>query len=83
MVQGKLWLWPDSSPEGVAASERVSPAVVDDLDTGEFGGNWYARDLPYGFDTLIENLVGERRGGAFCAGTGRFRLAVYVCVAKG
>lgn len=57
VVQGKLWLWPDSSPEGVAASERVSPAVVDDLDTGEFGGNWYARDLPYGFDTLIENLV--------------------------
>ncbi|CAM9572230.1 unnamed protein product, partial [Laminaria digitata] len=57
VVQGKLWLWPDSSLEGVEASERVSPAVIDELDTGEFGGNWYARDLPYGFDTLIENLI--------------------------
>lgn len=58
-MQDLLWLWPDSSPEGVKASETVSPVVVPDLNTGEFGGQWYARDLPYGFDTLVENLVGE------------------------
>lgn len=59
IVQEKVWLWPDSSPEGVAASELVAPAVVEDLDTGDFGGNWYMRDLEYGYDTLIENLSGN------------------------
>lgn len=58
VAQGKLWLWPDSSPEGVKASETVSPAIVPDLDTGDFGGQWYARDLAYGYDTLVENLAG-------------------------
>lgn len=59
MVQGKLWVWPDATPEGVKASERVLPVVIPELDSGDFGGNWYARDLPYGFDTLLENLAGE------------------------
>ncbi|CAM9819899.1 unnamed protein product, partial [Ectocarpus sp. 4 AP-2014] len=59
VVQGKLWVWPDSSPEGVKASESVAPVVVPnlDLDNGDWGGNWYARDLAYGYDTLVENLV--------------------------
>lgn len=61
VVQGKLWLWPDVSPEGVAASELKSPAVVPELDGEEFGGNWYMRELEYGYDTLLENLSGERR----------------------
>lgn len=61
VVQGKLWLWPDSSPEGVAASELISPAVVSDMGSEEFGGNWYMRELEYSFDTLLENLAGEKR----------------------
>lgn len=32
IVQGKLWLWPDSSPEGVEESSKVEPAVVPNLD---------------------------------------------------
>lgn len=32
VVQGKLWLWPDSSPEGVEESNKVAPVVVPDLD---------------------------------------------------
>lgn len=58
-VQGKLWLWPDASPDGVKASETVLPVIVPEFDCEDFGGNWYARDLNYGFDTLIENLSGE------------------------
>lgn len=38
----------------------MSPATVPELDSGGFGGDWYARDLPYGYDTLVENLVGKR-----------------------
>lgn len=30
-----------------------------DVESGDFGGNWYARDLAYGTDSLIENLAGE------------------------
>ncbi|CAM9792370.1 unnamed protein product, partial [Hapterophycus canaliculatus] len=61
IVEGKLWLWPDSSPEGVKESEVVQAVTVPDLDVdgGDFGGNWYVRELSYGFDTLIENLAGE------------------------
>lgn len=33
-----------------------------DPDLGGFGGNWYARDVTYGADTLVENLVGEMDG---------------------
>lgn len=42
-------------------SELAEPVTVPDvdIDSGEFGGQWYARDLSYGADTLIENLVGE------------------------
>ncbi|CAN0062049.1 unnamed protein product, partial [Laminaria digitata] len=57
VVQGKLWLWPDTTLEGLEESERVSPVVVPDMDSEDFGGNWYARELPYGFDTLLENLA--------------------------
>ena len=131
IVEDKLWLWPDSSPEGVKVkaqtpqdgtrsvpesftlcwrqkkkikrgvgilrsrcskaahrewrfcatnqpankrknslvflsrpakeSERVQPVTVPDLDLGEgeFGGNWHARDLAYGADSLIQTLAGE------------------------
>lgn len=71
MVQGKLWLWPDASPDGVKASETVLPVTVPEFDSEDFGGNWYARDLNYGFDTLIENFSGEKyRNGATTAVTG-------------
>lgn len=61
VVQDKLWLWPDLSAEGIKASEQSAPVVVPEMDREEYGGNWYVRDLPYGFDTLIENLIGEKR----------------------
>lgn len=32
IVQGKLWLFPDSSPQGVEASKHVEPALVPGLD---------------------------------------------------
>lgn len=45
-------------------SERVEPVTVPglDLESGDFGGSWYARDLAYGADSLIENLAGELDG---------------------
>lgn len=89
-----LWLWPDASPEGVAASKLASPAVLPDMDSGDFGGNWYMRDLEYGFDSLLENLSGimlqeiETEGIVFSPGNlffarganSRFRCWVCVCV---
>lgn len=59
VAQGLLWVWPDTSPEGVEIGERTNPVTTPEADDGnDFGGEWYARDLPYGYDTLVENLVG-------------------------
>ena len=66
IVQEKVWLWPDSSPEGVAASEHAAPAVIEDMDSGDFGGSWFMRDLEYGYDTLIENLSGKINFSTVC-----------------
>ncbi|CAM9149545.1 unnamed protein product [Choristocarpus tenellus] len=32
------------------------------MDDPEYDGNWYMRDLPYGWDTLMENLGGVQNG---------------------
>ncbi|CAM9930928.1 unnamed protein product, partial [Chrysoparadoxa australica] len=59
--QTLLWVWADVSPEGLAAcSESSGPTVMPELEHtakgDKFEGCWYTRDMPYGFDTLIENL---------------------------
>lgn len=57
-VQGLLWVWPDASPDGLVASTDPdnAPALVPDMSDPGFGGFWYMRDLPYSYETLIENL---------------------------
>ncbi|CAM9179351.1 unnamed protein product [Discosporangium mesarthrocarpum] len=56
VAQGKLWAWPDGTPHGVEASRCKLPTTLPDMDDPEFNGNWYMRDIPYGWDTLVENL---------------------------
>lgn len=52
-------MWLDTSPEGVEVGQKANPVTSPEADDGsDFGGDWYARDLPYGYDTLVENLVG-------------------------
>ncbi len=56
--QGMVWLWPDNSVEGMEASRAQSPSTVPELHDPSFvKGAWVTRDLMYGYDTLIENVV--------------------------
>eukprot|EP00899_Mesostigma_viride_P003131 jgi/Mesvir1/12819/Mv04890-RA.2 len=52
--QGMLWVWPDASTREKA--EATSPPTLPALDQGlcSFNGQ---RDIAYGYDTLVENVV--------------------------
>jgi phenylpropionate dioxygenase-like ring-hydroxylating dioxygenase large terminal subunit len=56
---GLLWVWPDSSQDGVSQSQLIQPVTIDELDQPDYPGTWYHRDQPYSYDTLIENLGGN------------------------
>lgn len=58
---GLLWVFADSTPRGWEMSKQQPPAVCPELEDpggswSQLGGEWFARDLPYGWDTLMENL---------------------------
>ncbi len=58
VAQGMVWLWPDNSAEGMEASRQQPPNTVPELhDPAFIKGAWVTRDLEYGYDTLIENVV--------------------------
>ena len=48
-----LSVYPKGHPEGIMASIANLPPGVE----GESSPNTYTRDLPYGWDTLLENLI--------------------------
>jgi len=56
-AQGLLWVWPDAAS---AAQAAVTPPPLTEQwgskDWTLLGGEWFARDMEYGFDTLMENL---------------------------
>eukprot|EP00611_Tribonema_gayanum_P013115 TRINITY_DN2389_c1_g1_i4.p1 TRINITY_DN2389_c1_g1~~TRINITY_DN2389_c1_g1_i4.p1 ORF type:complete len:577 (-),score=158.80 TRINITY_DN2389_c1_g1_i4:654-2156(-) len=56
IATGLVWVWPDTSPEGLAESKTKHPAIVADMDLPDYNGYWYVRDQPYSYDVLIENL---------------------------
>ena len=58
---GLLWVWPDGSEEGRALADATPALTLDPLETDpdtrvELRG-WYQRDVPYDWDTLVENIV--------------------------
>jgi nitrite reductase/ring-hydroxylating ferredoxin subunit len=58
VAQGMVWLWPDNSAEGMEASRQQPPNTVPELHDPAFvKGAWVTRDLEYGYDTLVENVV--------------------------
>eukprot|EP00882_Tetradesmus_deserticola_P029936 GHRQ01033572.1.p1 GENE.GHRQ01033572.1~~GHRQ01033572.1.p1 ORF type:complete len:304 (+),score=124.47 GHRQ01033572.1:348-1259(+) len=57
VAQGLLWVWPDAgSPELAAASPPALSSQYGAEGWTLLGGEWFARDLEYGFDTMMENL---------------------------
>ena len=56
--QGLVFLWPDTSDDGRMLASLSTPAVSSGLDNcTPFDIATTIRDLPYGYDTLLENIV--------------------------
>ena len=69
VAQGKVWVFGEGGPQAFIRAAAVKPALIEELQgnyppraaSGEewvFFGNEYARDLPYGWATLVENALG-------------------------
>jgi phenylpropionate dioxygenase-like ring-hydroxylating dioxygenase large terminal subunit len=60
---GLVWIWPDISPQGLEASKSTQSMSIPPCDAVESGEvdtvdiDWYVRDLPYDWDTFVENIV--------------------------
>lgn len=55
--QGLLWVWPESTSPDLAAI--TPPALTSQWQADGWtmlGGEWFMRDMEYGYDTLMENL---------------------------
>ncbi|GAB4813222.1 hypothetical protein N2152v2_000268 [Parachlorella kessleri] len=57
--QGLLWVWMDASPKAAAESAERAVALPSELEdgTGLLLGDWYMRELPVSYDSLVENLM--------------------------
>ncbi|KAM3572772.1 hypothetical protein VYU27_005246 [Nannochloropsis oceanica] len=56
-AQGMIWVWPDTSDKGLAASKVVKPTLMEDVDEKAMSYLVVCRDMPYGFETLLENGI--------------------------
>ncbi|CAN1229947.1 Protochlorophyllide-dependent translocon component 52, chloroplastic [Linum grandiflorum] len=52
-----VWFWPNSDPEYKDIFEKKKPPFIRELHDPSFTKVLGARDFPYGYDVLIENLM--------------------------
>ncbi|KAF9596547.1 hypothetical protein IFM89_012278 [Coptis chinensis] len=52
-----LWFWPRSEPQYKDIGAKEQPPCVPELDDPSFTSLLMSRDLPYGYEVLIENLM--------------------------
>jgi len=60
IVDGVLWVWPDSSDDSRIESELIDIPTLGANDVSKdrlWKGTWNFRELPYGHDFFIENVV--------------------------
>ncbi|CAL5222833.1 g5257 [Coccomyxa viridis] len=68
VLQGKVWVWGQGGGSAEEDSKLVEPALIAELEDqwpprGQDGQPWdvvgaeYMRDLPYGWATLVENIM--------------------------
>lgn len=55
--EGIIWFWPDSRPESKNIAETKLPPSIPALADPAFYDELSSRDLPYGYEQLIENLM--------------------------
>ncbi|CAL1371323.1 unnamed protein product [Linum trigynum] len=54
---GIVWFWPNSDPEHRHVFDKKNPPLVPELDDPSFTTTMGSRDIRYGYDSLVENLV--------------------------
>ncbi|KAK9843752.1 hypothetical protein WJX81_004916 [Elliptochloris bilobata] len=57
---GLLWVWAEGGPAAAAeaaATPAVAPEELDDPGQSLYLSPWFMRDVPYGADTLVENVL--------------------------
>lgn len=58
---GLLWVWPDSSERGKAESAQTATCAPEEHDETKqkllWLSHWFVRDVPYGFESLAENIM--------------------------
>ncbi|XP_021891099.1 protochlorophyllide-dependent translocon component 52, chloroplastic [Carica papaya] len=52
-----LWFWPNTDPQYKDIITKKKPPYIPELDDPSFTKMMNNRDLPYGYDVLIENLM--------------------------
>ncbi|CAM9255533.1 unnamed protein product, partial [Hapterophycus canaliculatus] len=64
VAQEIVWVWADNGPDAVLESLLTEPALVSTLEDKEgiksgkvVPGRWTQRDLAYGWDTFLENVL--------------------------
>ncbi|KAI7739464.1 hypothetical protein M8C21_021911 [Ambrosia artemisiifolia] len=64
---GILWFWPNTDPQYKDIINKKKPPYIPELDDPSFLVQWFTRDLPYGYEVLVENLLDpshvDREGG--------------------
>lgn len=59
-LQGLLWVWPESGEQAQRESELRNPRLIPELEdkTGKvIKLFWYERDIPFGWDFFMENVM--------------------------
>ncbi|KAG8387364.1 hypothetical protein BUALT_Bualt02G0013700 [Buddleja alternifolia] len=54
---GILWFWPNSDPQYKDIHSQKKPHYIPELDDPSYTNQMICRDIPYGYEILIENLM--------------------------
>ncbi|CAH1436535.1 unnamed protein product [Lactuca virosa] len=54
---GIVWFWPNTDPEYKDILTKKKPPYIPQLDDPSFTFQMFNRDIPYGYEILIENLM--------------------------
>nr|ASW21053.1 Rieske-type oxygenase [Scutellaria baicalensis] len=57
LQNGILWFWPSSDPQHKDIYMKEKPHYIPELDDPSFTNLMISRDIPYGYEVLIENLM--------------------------
>ncbi|THU45007.1 hypothetical protein C4D60_Mb02t13340 [Musa balbisiana] len=52
-----LWFWPSADPQCKDIALKAKPPYIEELDDPSYTSTMGMRDLPYGYEVLIENLM--------------------------